>query len=94
MGLKPVLKRTTAAYLNHQNGAWLISVFSSTTTNGVEGDYYTAASSLLRAKKVAVESAREVGFEGRPKWIIHQPDWLELEMTERGEEWDGEIDDE
>lgn len=76
-------ERETCAYVLKTNGAWLIRLVGEGTEDIPDNELYDAASSLVKAKRVAVEDARDLGHGGAIRWedaTGHGILWA-LEMT-------------
>lgn len=72
--------RENAAYVNRANGAWLIHWVGEVAGDRPEDENFDAASSLVVAKRLAVEGARNNGYGGAVRWLGDRFGWI-LEMT-------------
>jgi len=93
MGLRERRERDTAAWVSKRNGCWFIQVTGEQAMDASPEELFDCASSLAAAKRIARKMAAEFGFAGAARWDEEQPGrlWV-LEMTEVGEEYDGEDD--
>jgi hypothetical protein len=73
--------RGTVAFVHKVNGAYLIQWCGEIAMDRSEEENFSAAGSLVRAKKVAVDGARAVGYGGAVRWLSKKGYW-ELEMTD------------
>jgi hypothetical protein len=95
----PTTKRVTArenvASVSKANGAYLVGLHGSATDDCTPDQLYDAASSLARAKQVAVAGARSLGYEGAVRWSQDDDHpslwWLEMTYVD---EWEAYGDDE
>lgn len=73
-------RRETAAYLLKTHGAWLIHWVGEEAQDRPEDENFDAASSVVVAKRLAVEGARDNGYSGAVRWSGDRWGWA-LEMS-------------